>query len=406
MRRAVAVFVVSVLAVTSLAGVSGPTANSAEANVSTAGSADSVDEAAADSILSPADVSSARADGEDDDTRASDGLPVNGSVGLPSFSNGTDGDGDGLSDAREVELGTDSGDPDTDGDGFSDAREAELGTDPTDTDTDDDGVSDAREVERGTSPTAVDADGDGLNDTRELRLGTDPFDADTDDDGLNDGLETALGTDPTDADTDGDGLLDSWEVRGVTPGGAALPDSDPLAADLYVQVDYAAGVEANDEAFFEALSARFAEMPVDNPDGTTGVDLHVSDGRLNDSVTFTGENFWDLKDEHYEDRLGPRAGVYHHVVVGEFTVDHVGYGEAGGTFSTVAARSDDDTRRYVVVHELLHNVVGEVEASGACEDDPIHYCEGGWLMPTIDADEHDYLPDPLAAQIEDGFATA
>jgi len=404
MRRAVAVFVVSVLAVTSLAGVSGPPASAGEGNGSTAGFGESVD-GGVDTVLSPADVSAERADDDgDNDTSLTGGSPVNGSVGLPSFSNGTDGDG--LSDAREVELGTDSGDPDTDGDGFSDAREAELGTDPTDTDTDDDGVSDAREVERGTSPTAVDADGDGLNDTRELRLGTDPFDADTDDDGLNDGLETALGTDPTDADTDGDGLLDSWEVRGVTPGGAALPDSDPLAADLYVQVDYAAGVEANDEAFFEALSARFAEMPVDNPDGTTGVDLHVSDGRLNDSVTFTGENFWDLKDEHYEDRLGPRAGVYHHVVVGEFTVDHVGYGEAGGTFSTVAARSDDDTRRYVVVHELLHNVVGEVEASGACEDDPIHYCEGGWLMPTIDADEHDYLPDPLAAQIEDGFATA
>ncbi|WP_123536110.1 hypothetical protein [Halosimplex salinum] len=326
------------------------------------------------------------------------------SGGSNASADSLDSDGDGLSDVRERDVGTEPFDPDTDGDGLADGHELDIGTDPLDPDTDGDGVSDARELERGTSPKSIDADADGLTDERELDLGTDPFDPDTDDDGLGDWQEVNVGTDPLDPDTDGDRLLDGWEYAEETAAGAALPDSDPLAMDLYVQVDYVRGVDTESEAFYDRIESEFEEMPIRRPN-ETGIDVHVREGGyINDTAAYTGENFRSLKDEYYGDRLGARAGVYHHVVVTEFATDEVGYGDVGGRFSVVDADAATETRRHVVVHELLHNVVGRIEAPGACDDDPHHYCDGGWLTPRITPGENEYLPGPLAGEIErEGF---
>ena len=346
------------------------------------------------SQLGPAPGERAATGGE---TAADDGEPTESPIGS---TDGLDSDGDGLADDRERELGTDVFDPDTDGDGVADGREVELSINPLNPDTDGDGVTDGAELQRGTSPRSVDADADGLVDERELELGTDPFDPDTDGDGLDDGRELELGTDPLDTDTDGDRLLDGWEVRGETPTGARLPDSDPLAMDMYVQVDYARGVDGESPLFYDRIESEFAEMPVERPN-RTGIDVHLrGGGRLNDTAVFTGENFRQLRSDLYRDRLGRRAGVYHQVVVTDFAADEVGYGGVSGRFSLVDAEAADATQRHVVVHELLHNVVGRIEAPGACQHDPHHYCKGGWLTPAITPGEDEYLPEPLAREIE------
>ncbi|MFC7140172.1 hypothetical protein ACFQMA_10045 [Halosimplex aquaticum] len=323
---------------------------------------------------------------------------------VPADANGSsdapDADDDGLSNAKERDIGTGLFDADSDGDGLEDGREWSIGTDPLDPDTDGDGVSDGKEVRRGTSPRSIDADADGLTDERELDLGTDPFEHDTDGDGLGDWREVKLGTDPADPDTDGDRLLDGWEHRQVTTDGAALPGSDPLAMDVYVQVDYAGGVETQSEEFYHRVEAAFAEMPVQRTN-QTGIDVHLREGgHINETVVYTGDNFWSLKGELYRDRLGPRAGLYHHVVVTDFATDEVGYGEVGGRFSVVDAGATEGTKRHVIVHELLHNVVGRIDAPGACESDPHHYCDGGWLTPRITPGENEYLPEPIGAEIE------
>ena len=114
---------------------------------------------------------------------------------------GTDTDGDGLTDCQE-RNGAISGpfygkrytsDPtlaDTDGDGLSDS--AEIGpkvldflgpdftwnlvfSDPRLADTDGDGLSDSQEKTRGTKPFIADTDGDGKSDGDEVRDGTDPL---------------------------------------------------------------------------------------------------------------------------------------------------------------------------------------------------------------------------------------
>jgi len=318
---------------------------------------------------------------------------------------GLDSDRDGLSDPAERANGTDPFAADTDGDGLDDGREVALGTDPLAPDTDGDGTLDGRELERGTSPFSIDGDDDGLPGEQEVEQGTDPFDADTDGDGLDDGRERVVGTDPLNADTDGDGLSDGAEVRGETESGVALPGSDPLAKDLYVRVDRAAGVGAKSAGFYERVEGAFSEMPIGNPNGETGIDTHVRQGRsLDGSVTYTGDNFRTLAE-----RLGeePSGGddAYHRVVVAPFETREGGYGEVGGTFSVVDAGADTEVQSHVVVHELLHNVVGDIDAPGACPGDPHHYCDGGWLTPRIVPGEGEFLPDPLAEEIErEGFA--
>jgi len=399
-RRAVVTALLSVALVTA-AGTFGAIAVDDTAEISPNGT-NSLVENGSQGYGSDSVASDDRSDGD------SDGQPHDLWVLLPRPA---DSDGSNASDnqmSTSDENSTGVAGVDTDRDGVTNGTEDDLGTDPTAPDTDGDNVTDGRELDLGTDPTAADTDGDGLADGRELELGTDPTAADTDDDRLADGRELDLGTDPTAADTDGDGLADGWEVRGEAPGGVALPDADPLAKDIYVQVDHGRETERPDKAFYGAVADEFAEMRVENPDGSTGIAVHVRDGgRVNESVSFTGEteNFWTLKERYYRSELGSRAGIYHQVLVADFEADQVGYGEVGGEFSVVAANLDNETRQQVVVHELLHNVVGRVEASGVCPDDPKHYCEGGYLGPRIVTGEDQYLAESLARQLErEGFS--
>lgn len=158
-----------------------------------------------------------------------------------------DTDGDGDSDFQEVmALVTDPLDPtsnrttslnapngtDTDGDRLTDDAEATYGTNPLDTDTDDDLLNDGMERIAWGAEWNVAYDMDGkvtnLNDT------------DADDDGLNDGIEFASSglrrdrfyiTSPRLNDTDGDGLSDTQEdTNGLAGETAAQGRSEPLPA--------------------------------------------------------------------------------------------------------------------------------------------------------------------------------
>lgn len=231
-----------------------------------------------------------------------------------------DTDGDGIDDGAEIDdYGTDPADSDTDGDQLADGTEiTDYGTDPTAADTDSDGLDDNIELqEYGTDPLRADTDGDGLDDNVEVtEYGTDPVRADTDGDGLDDDVEiTEYGTDPVVADTDDDGLSDEHEVTGETDPTVAdtdgddledgpeineygtdptvedtdgdgftdgeevhldevLPDADPARMDIYVEVDYmeAPGLTAAEQS---SLEESFADAPVENPDGSDGISLHV-----------------------------------------------------------------------------------------------------------------------------------
>ena len=138
---------------------------------------------------------------------------------------GTDTDGDGLTDCEEERPMRDSAgfleftsDPrlfDTDGDGLSDGQEigpsfnfdelpeifgfdfSQLGdgkvyfvfSDPRVDDTDGDGLGDAEEADFGSRARSNETDGDGLGDLREMEIGSDPSNVNTDGDERDDGFE-------------------------------------------------------------------------------------------------------------------------------------------------------------------------------------------------------------------------
>ena len=160
---------------------------------------------------------------------------------------------------------------DSDSDGLSDEREAELGTDPELADSDGDGLEDGSELnEYGTDPTSADSDSDGLNDGEEVtEYGTFPLSPDSDGDGLSDLEEEEYGTNATNPDTDGDGLPDGAEVNSE-----ALSESDPLRKDVFVEVDYMQSYKPREETM-NLVEEAYEEAPIENPDGSTGISLHI-----------------------------------------------------------------------------------------------------------------------------------
>jgi hypothetical protein len=111
------------------------------------------------------------------------------------------------------------------------------------------------------------------------------------------------------ADKDGDGLCDTWETAGVdlnddgTPD-LTLPGANPDRKDIYVQVD-AMAQWAPLPGVLAAVTAAFAAAPVSNPDGSTGIDLHLETGNLalaaQDFLTNYWANFQTIKQADFGD---------------------------------------------------------------------------------------------------------
>ena len=274
-----------------------------------------------------------------------------------------DTDEDGLMDGVEVnEYGTEPTVADTDEDGLDDGPEVnEYGTEPTVADTDEDGLDDATEVnEYGTEPTVDDTDEDGLDDGPEVNeYGTEPTVADMDNDGLDDGREIELNTNPTDPDTDSDGLPDGSEVNND-----ALSGANPLHVDIFLEVDYVYGHKPPDRVL-ELARGMYDDAPVSNPDGSTGITLHVS---YNDSIPTDGRvNVDELDETLMPEHFDHENEGYHYAVAVKdawWDGESVG-GVAGGSngqfiFETTYANSDAEMEDKVIasifVHELGHSV--------------------------------------------------
>ncbi|WP_276261291.1 hypothetical protein [Haloglomus litoreum] len=322
------------------------------------------------------------ADPDSDDDGLSDAREDE--LGFPI--NRADEDNDGLADPRELALGSSPYRADTDGDGLEDPEEARLGTDPTDPDTDEDGLSDLNEVDFVKSdPTVADTDGDGADDLQEARLdlparvpdadedgvpdgrelatGGNPFLLDTDGDGALDVLEAEQGTDPATVDTDGDGLPRDRELAiGADPtnpdtDGDNLPDGmeandgfagDPLRSDVFVEIDYMRDLRLSASARAD-LRESFASAPVENPDGSTGVTLHlVRSEQVPTDDEFTPEDLGGYS-RNYGDN---ECRGYHYAVLSATGVAKESGGLRGVATGGALASNEDP---FVFMHELGHN---------------------------------------------------
>jgi uncharacterized repeat protein (TIGR01451 family) len=92
-------------------------------------------------------------------------------------------------------------------------------------------------------------------------------------------------------DTDNDGLLDVWETSGYDADGNGTIDvnlpamgASSLRKDLFLELDYLAlpggHTHAPVQAAIQTVVQAFANAPVPNNDGTTGIQLHIDVGPL------------------------------------------------------------------------------------------------------------------------------
>lgn len=178
------------------------------------------------------------------------------------------------------------------------------------------------------------------------------------------------------ADADGDGLPDQWERRGETPDGVPLPDADPEQKDLYVQVVGAeTPLSASDARTLERI---WAEMPVANPDGSTGVRLHVRSVRTIDRQPTIAGNGTGHRQYYTDERVGDHRCVDHLVTVGEIgrerlavRADAPGYAVFVDAKERPGYTGTTSFRVTAVTHGLLHTVVGSVDGAAHVDE--------GWL---------------------------
>jgi len=107
------------------------------------------------------------------------------------------------------------------------------------------------------------------------------------------------------SDADGDDIPDCWEgadsgVPFATAAGERLynlPGSHPTHKDLYVEIDALRNCEPS-QAALDSVVAAFRRAPVENPDSTLGIDLHIPgdgcDPCVDDRDIGSGNTIWAI----------------------------------------------------------------------------------------------------------------
>ncbi|WP_445150185.1 hypothetical protein [Baekduia sp. Peel2402] len=151
-------------------------------------------------------------------------------------------------------------------------------------------------------------------------------------------------------DTDGDGLCDDWELNGIDADDngtvdLTLPGASPTHKDLYLEADAMAegtGHSTPGQAAIDDVVASFANAPVENPAGGTGITLHVNPG---------GSTVGDTVPEAFFNVGGKGPG----------TLDYIKNGTAGnpcdGAFGTHDDRAAPDCFQRLAARGLAYRWV-------------------------------------------------
>ncbi len=128
----------------------------------------------------------------------------------------------------------------------------------------------------------------------------------------------------TDIDSDGDSLLDDWEINGIDLDNDGQIDldlpamgADPQHKDIFLEIDYMVDQgtgghthKPKSEALKKVIEA-FANAPVSNPDGTTGIRLHIDAGASSIMNPVTNETWGSLSQSNvlpHDEALGSKSG--------------------------------------------------------------------------------------------------
>ncbi|HWO27007.1 MAG TPA: M12 family metallo-peptidase [Kofleriaceae bacterium] len=195
---------------------------------------------------------------------------------------------------------------------------------------------------------------------------------DLDGDRLSDADEQQWQTDPGNPDTDGDGLLDGWEVYGVNGIDLRQLGASPRRRDVFVEMDYMTRADASNglasgDDVIKRIVRVFAEAPIQNPDGSSGITLHLERGEevpYDANLSPLDREFYALKQRYFDSST--RGPVYHYMIWANAynNGSSSGYSMStpGSDFIVTLGRwngnrgGTDDEKVGTFVHELGHNL--------------------------------------------------
>jgi len=215
-------------------------------------------------------------------------------------------------------------------------------------------------------------DTDGLNYTEEVKYGTDPTQADTDNDGLHDGREVEIGTNPTKKDTDNDGITDYEEIYKTD----IYPDANPLQKDIYVEIDTTYSTFWLKELRvlqMNKVKQSFKNAPIKNPDGTTGINLHLQYDDENkityNNSTMSSQEYKSIQTNSFENK----KYNYYHILITDSDICYTSNCEITGMAfpwnngAIVEAEYTYSASAHTITHELGH-LLGLLQYKNNCID--------------------------------------
>jgi hypothetical protein len=197
------------------------------------------------------------------------------------------------------------------------------------------------------------------------------------------GQVLAIGTNGA-ADTDGDALRDGWEANGYDANAdgvpeIALPGASVVHKDVFVEMDYMGAQTVCPchlplAADLDRIRTVFAAAPVANPDGRSGITLHLDAGSARGAVYNLGggnlvpydadlnpvaTEFAAIRAEHFDSR---RAPIFRYMVWAHRhnagIVPGTAFSTPGDSFVVTlggwAVGGSSDTKVGTFVHELGH----------------------------------------------------
>ena len=139
---------------------------------------------------------------------------------------------------------------------------------------------------------------------------------DNDGDTICNAAEARYGTDPNNSDTDGDNLSDAAELFGWNGVDLAGFGANPLHKDVLIEADYFPGLKPQAAAIAKVVKA-FADAPVNNPDGITGInfiihiDQQIKAVDVDNNLSPAWTDFDVIKNKYYNSR---RNKVFHYML--------------------------------------------------------------------------------------------